>query len=107
MSNQIKTQVKSLWKSLTNAEETKENSSRLITMDPIEGTPFKLCGNDETGYFIAFGKYRLTAPATKEEALNKLISEQYDIIARMTSAMIEFEKATTLEEAKELLTETN
>jgi len=68
----------------SNTEETLNKNSHLTTNEPIEETPFRLVGNTETGYAITMGKYRLTKwTKTKEEALNKLETESWNIIANM------------------------
>lgn len=35
-------------------------STELIERYPVENTPFVIVGNPESGYFLSFGKYRLT-----------------------------------------------
>lgn len=34
--------------------------SHLIENEPMEGTPFRLVGNKDRGYFATWGKYRVT-----------------------------------------------
>ena len=92
MSNSIVSQARSMWKSLTNASETATESKKLISNEPIDGTPFHLVGSEEVGYFISLGKYRLTEPSKKEEdALMKLSSEKWQIVARLVAAYIDFD----------------
>jgi len=69
------------------------SNSQLLDRKPLKNTPFELVGNQETGYFIALGRFRITEPApTKEEAKLKLSEERWNIITQMittlTDAMI-------------------
>lgn len=46
---------------LFNADQNGNNSnSPLIIHEDIDGTPFKVTGNEKTGYFLRLGDYRLT-----------------------------------------------
>lgn len=36
------------------------NSSEIIHREKIENTPFELVGNKDDGYFVAFGKFRVS-----------------------------------------------
>lgn len=40
--------------------QSKQQSSELLHREKINNTPFEVIGNEEYGYFIAFGKYKLT-----------------------------------------------
>lgn len=66
-------------------EQNKENlNSELIHREKVEGSPLWIVGNKEHGYFVAMGNHRLTDSAkTISEAREKLINEQYNIIANM------------------------
>lgn len=78
----------------TSTEEVhKKNSNlELITMDEVPGTPFKITGTEEKGYFLTLGKYRLTEYyETKTEALDRLILEQWTIMLRIITIVTEDE----------------
>lgn len=60
MSKEVHTEQAELLHTQTSAEETNNKNSRLIIHEEIEGTPFIITGNEETGYFVRMGKYRLT-----------------------------------------------
>lgn len=60
----------------------KPTSSRLVEKEPVENTPFWLVGSEETGFFLTYNKYRITDTyETKEQALNRLITEPFKINA--------------------------
>lgn len=95
MLQQMKTAAKNMWKSLTHAVNTDINNRELILARPIKGTPFTLAGNEDQGYFLTIGAYRLTEPeTTPEEAVEKLDSETWEIISRLVAAYIHFDKKT-------------
>ena len=59
------------------------NSSKSV-FETIEGTPFRLIGSDENGFAIAYGRYRVTdIKPTTDEALQELVNQQWNILARM------------------------
>lgn len=37
-------------------------SYHLIHNEPVEDTPFRVVGNEERGYFLTWGKYRISEP---------------------------------------------
>lgn len=77
---------------LQNAEETpRENySDKLITNEPIEGTPFRLVGNLSQGYAITLGKYRLTEPKkTVMEALQPIVDHDWNLIANTITTILD------------------
>lgn len=93
MFEKINKPVKRLWKSLINAVETNTDKKQLTLNRKIKGTPFTLNGNEEQGYILTLGRYRLTeATNTPEEAIEKLDSEPWEIVSRLVSAYIDFEK---------------
>lgn len=62
------------------------DNSSIQTNEPIDNTPFRLVGNDKTGYFLGMGTYRMTEnKATKEEAILELAVNQWMIIANMVT----------------------
>lgn len=77
----------------SNAEENqnRENlNSELIERTEIAGTPFYLVGNEEHGYIITMGKFKLTQnKPTKEEAMNLLTTDYWNIILRMVTSLHE------------------
>lgn len=85
--------VKDGWKSLTNAEKTNTDNRKLLTYEPIAGTPFYVTGSSEQGYILTVGKYRVTEPVdTIEEAISKLDTEIWLIISRLVSSYIHFDR---------------
>lgn len=79
-----------LLKLQTSVEETNIDNKNLVSVETIDGTPLAVVGNDEEGYFIAMGQYKMTEiQKTKEEALENLKYNEWNIILRMMSAVIE------------------
>lgn len=83
-------------KSQTSAEEANSNGSEignteLLSQEPIVGTPFNIVGNDEIGYVLTMGMYKLSMPQQYRYDVEKLLQDRmWDIIATM--AMIFAEK---------------
>lgn len=89
----MKQQIRSMWKSLTNAVDTNTDNRQLILKREIKGTPFTLTGNEDQGYFLTLGNYRLTeAKETPEEATEEIESNTWNIISRLVAAYIDFDK---------------
>lgn len=86
---------KELLKSQMNAGENqnKENSSedtQLIERENIKNTPFIVVGNEEKGYILTLGKFKLTENMpTKEEAIALLYTDKWHIILRMITTIHE------------------
>lgn len=81
---------------LSNGQEfaNETNSSnygeQLMEKTPIAGTDFDLVGNIERGYWIAFGRFRMTeARENKEEALQDLIINQWKITTKVSAVVHE------------------
>lgn len=87
MSNSTTTKQKDILNTQSNADQThKENSSKpLIERIPIDNTPFTLIGDQEKGYFIAMGNYKITDQILKnEEEANLMLKDKiYEIILNM------------------------
>lgn len=61
----------------------------LIERIKIKGSPFWVVGNKEQGYFLVFGKYKLTENSkTAAEAIKRLKEETYDIICKMVLSIV-------------------
>lgn len=80
-----------------NAKENHSNNSDsisdLITASPIEDTPFTIVGSEEKGYFIAFGKYRVSEPQETEElALTHFNGKPWSILINTITAIINLNK---------------
>lgn len=74
----------------TNANQPLKENSPLITHDAIKNTPFIITGNEERGYFLRLGDYRLTEyMQTKEDAAQALQKQQWDLILRCISIVTE------------------
>lgn len=88
--NTIKTPQADILQSQTNAEDQhNNNSSELIEKTDVENSPFIIIGNEELGYFLAMGKYRMTQPMkTKQDVIAYLVSNTYNVIATMITTLI-------------------
>lgn len=79
---------------------------KLVVHEQLPGTPFHITGNEEKGYFLRLGDYRLTDYQTKNEILgdpddpvplnmteimqhfqNMLRDDQWDIIITIIAAI--------------------
>lgn len=72
-----------------NVEEIPKEVSSIVNRNKIENSPFWAIGTDE-GWFITMGDYRLTEPKpTEEEAIELLLTEDWNIIMRMCAVITE------------------
>ena len=84
--------------------QPKEPSSELVTKEQITDTPFELVGNEERGYFIAIGKYKVSQNySDKETAIDDAKYPAWDILLNVMSLMASF----TFEEERKKLAESN
>lgn len=80
-----------LKKSLTDAQGANnipylDENTEIMEREKVEGTPFEVIGNKETGYWVAFGMFRLTEQGTKEEAYNGIAQKGWDMIGNFIYA---------------------
>lgn len=93
MSNSTNRVQEELLNGLTpaDANQHKENSnSELVHREKVQGSPFTIVGNEEHGYFIAFGHYRLSEPQkTIIEAYGYLKENQWNISMNFMLTLME------------------
>lgn len=72
----------------------KENSNyELVSTEAIEGTPFHVVGEEEKGYFISLGRYRVSeVQKTKDEALEELYKNMWYIIMNVIITTVDILK---------------
>lgn len=89
MSNSTGTPQGELLNIQNSAEETPRESSSLIKNEAVEGTPFRIIGT-EGKWFLAMGRQKVTHDyETEEEAIEALWRDQWFIMMRMTSIIVE------------------
>lgn len=82
--------------------ETTKHNYPLITHEQIPGTPFTITGNQDKGYFLRLGDYRITeAYQTKQDAADQLTIEQWNIIVKVLSIVMEKILSKNTEQIKE------
>lgn len=94
MSKSTKLKQQEALHTLTNADanQDKEPSSELLERITVPGSPFTVCGNQEMGYFLTMGKYRLSeAQESKDAVLEYLDKEHYNVVFNL---IITLQKAT-------------
>lgn len=99
--NQKETAVSESLNTQTNVEENPFNSDsyELLHRENIEGTPFQIIGNDEHGYFIAFGKYKLIPnEPTVIKARLQLQYQHWNIVLNLITILQEFLRLDILNE---------
>lgn len=65
-------------------KEPENKNTELLHRVKIQNAPFEVVGNEEIGYFIAFGKYKLTTNYnTIEEAQERIEKDQWTIIINL------------------------
>lgn len=73
-----------------NANETHNKNSPLIIHREIPRTPFVITGNEDRGYFVRLGDYRISdIQKTPEEAENELVEQHWNVIMRMIASIVE------------------
>lgn len=90
----MKSKQKVLSATQSNADDNhKQESTTLIEVQEIPGTPFKMVKDlrePPNKYFISMGDYRITEPTnSEEETLQKLVTEHWRIIATIVSIVVE------------------
>lgn len=76
-----------------NAAKNHTNNSQLVSREEIDGTPFHIIGNEDVGYFLAFGRYKLTEnQPTKETVLLLVEAEKWNILANMIALMLDIDR---------------
>lgn len=60
------------------------NSEELIERKQMENTPFWICGNIETGYWLTLGKWRLTEPVKDMDTVEMEVkTNKWNIIVKL------------------------
>lgn len=73
-----------------NGKSNSQNEKPLIEDESLPGTPFHVRGNEETGYFLRLGNNRMTEHfPTKEDAINELYGEQWNMITKLIVTVTE------------------
>lgn len=76
----------------TSVENTdkKPSSTEIVQRIEVENSPLVLVGNDEDGWYVTLGRYRLSKRHMTEEAARKALqAEMWNIIMRMTYLITE------------------
>lgn len=62
-------------------KNTNNNNSSNYTRQQLDGTPFWIIGNNEEGYKLTMGKYKISnTMATPEEVETWLLIHQWDVV---------------------------
>lgn len=68
-------------------------SSQLVDKERVENTGFDIVGNQDHGYFVALGAFRITKAQSKEEC-NRMINEKdYELIIGLIGACMQANNA--------------
>lgn len=66
--------------------QNKETSSQIVERIEVNETPFIIIGNEESGYFVTWGKFKITKKYnTKEEAKEKIYERDYELLMNISS----------------------
>lgn len=100
MSQPTKTTQSDIFNTQLNIEKThKQNSSQTVTNEPITNTPFRIIGFEREGWAIVIGQKRLTEwKKTKEEALEELNDNKWNVLGAFIIAMIQAKEEMKKEE---------
>ena len=73
----------------------------LIEREKIHNSPFELIGNQEIGYWIALGAFRISEKGSKAEKLREVENKDWDLIINVLCAIM---AGKDMEEAQKALT---
>lgn len=83
--------------SIPNLEENTKEFER----ETIEGTPLEIIGNDQIGYWVAMGMFRLTEPqSTIEEVRKRLHDNDWELLINLMCALINAKELSDIQKAK-------
>lgn len=72
--------------------QPKEDSSKLMERERIDHTPFDLVGNEEMGYFVVLGKYKVSQNyGDKNAAIDDARYPAWDILLNVITLAIHIE----------------
>jgi len=76
---------------ILNKKKQMENQKEdLLTREEVKGTPFKIVGVKEQGYFITLGKYRVSNPMTSiEECKEKIDNNDIGLLMSCMNVIVE------------------
>jgi hypothetical protein len=78
-----------------------DKGQELIEREKIYNSPFELIGNQEIGYWIALGAFRISEKGTKSEKLREVENKDWDLIINVLCAIM---AGKDMEEAQKALT---
>lgn len=83
--------------------DSKPSNSELVEKERVEGTAFDLVGNQEQGYFIALGTYRLTSVYSKEVLKKMIETKDYELLLGMMGATYQAYQVSTQDTLKKYI----
>lgn len=106
MSKQTKLEQSELLNTQTSADENqnkeKSSNTQLLEREKVDKTPFYVTGNNDEGFIITLGKWRITEPkATKAEAILEIDNEFWNTMGKMIGITCEMMQEEILKEIKE------
>lgn len=74
---------------------------KLIERVPIQNTDFEIVGNNELGWILTLGKFKLTEPTPNIEEVHKFLIEQpWKVTLRLTYAVVKAIQQENIEQLK-------
>lgn len=67
----------------------KQHSTELVHKEHVEGTGFDIVGDEEHGYFVALGQYRITKFQPKQECRHMIETKDYELLLGLIGAVME------------------
>lgn len=69
---------------VNNSASDSNKNTELINRTQLPGTPFTIVGNDENGYMLTLGKFKLTEILpTQQDVIQKIVEEHWNIILNL------------------------
>lgn len=79
--------------SLDSLKSMMKKNTQLTTNKPIDGTPFRVVGNEEVGYHVVIRNYLMSRPhKTPEEAEKAIHQRDWEIVASLIMALVDIMK---------------
>lgn len=79
---------------LQNADDDqhKQTSTKIITNEPIENTPFRIIGGEDKTFWVTFGIYKVGGPYTSVEDAKEPVEwigeETWTVLLNVLSALV-------------------
>lgn len=87
--------VKGIWNKLRSTKSQNTGKEKFLTATKIENTPFRTVGNEDQGYCLTLGMFRITETKKTPEEAEQILSEQpWNILLNVIDVCRQIDKMT-------------